>query len=203
VVVGSEFEKIVMDPSKDVFVKFYAPWCGHCKSLAPIWDELGEAFKDQADVVIAEFDVTENEADGVDIKGLPTLKWYPKGNKEGIVYSGDRELREFERFINGGYIKSEDVPETQGNVIDLVGTQFEKIVMDPTKDVFVKFYAPWCGHCKALAPVWEELGEAYKDQPDVIIARFDATKNEAPGFKIEGYPTVKLFSKANKEGIDY
>ena len=42
VVVAENFDEIVNDPSKDVLVEFYAPWCGHCKSLAPKFDELGE-----------------------------------------------------------------------------------------------------------------------------------------------------------------
>jgi protein disulfide isomerase len=100
VIVGTEFEKIVMDPTKDVLVKYYAPWCGHCKKLAPIWDELGEAFKDNADVVIAKFDATVNEADGVEIRGYPTLKWYPKGNKEGESYEGERDLAGLKKFID-------------------------------------------------------------------------------------------------------
>ena len=100
VVVGSEFEKIVLDPTKDVLVKYYAPWCGHCKKLAPVWDELGEHFKDNADVVIAKFDATENEAEQVNVSGYPTLKWYPKNNKAGEDYPGDRELKDFVKFID-------------------------------------------------------------------------------------------------------
>ena len=42
VVVGKNFDEIVMDETKDVLIEFYAPWCGHCKALAPKYDELGE-----------------------------------------------------------------------------------------------------------------------------------------------------------------
>ena len=42
IVVGRNFDEIVNDPSKDVLIEFYAPWCGHCKALAPKFDELGE-----------------------------------------------------------------------------------------------------------------------------------------------------------------
>ena len=100
VIVGTEYEKIVLDKTKDVLVKFYAPWCGHCKKLAPVWDELGEAYKDRDDIVIAKFDATANEADGVEVRGYPTLKWFPKGNKEGEDYGGERDLESFKKFID-------------------------------------------------------------------------------------------------------
>jgi len=99
VVVGTEFEKLVMDPTKDVLVKYYAPWCGHCKKLAPVWDELGAHFKDNADIVIAKFDATVNEADGVEVSGYPTLKWYPRDNKAGVSYEGERDLPAFKKYI--------------------------------------------------------------------------------------------------------
>jgi len=81
-------------------MKYYAPWCGHCKKLAPIWDELGEAYKDVKDLVIAKFDATANEADGVEIRGYPTLIFYPKDKKEGVDYSGERELKDFKKWLS-------------------------------------------------------------------------------------------------------
>jgi len=99
VLVGKNFAEVAMDESKDVFVEFYAPWCGHCKSLAPIWDELGEKFKDEADLVIAKMDATANEVEGLHIKGFPTIKLFKKGDNSVVDYSGDRTLDGFVKFL--------------------------------------------------------------------------------------------------------
>lgn len=99
IVVGSEWEKIVADETKDVLMEYYAPWCGHCKALSPKWDELGEHVKELGDIVIAKMDSTANEVEGVEIKGYPTLKWYPKGNKKGEEYNDGRELPDFKDFL--------------------------------------------------------------------------------------------------------
>merc|ERR1711990_801850 len=100
VVVGTEFEKIVKDPTKDVLVKYYAPWCGHCKKLAPIWEDLAKHYKDNNDLVIAKFDATANEAEGVEVRGYPTLIFYPKDNKAGVSYEGDRDLEAFKKYLS-------------------------------------------------------------------------------------------------------
>ena len=83
-----------------MLVKYYAPWCGHCKALAPTWDQLGDDVKDIEDLVIAKFDATANEVAGLEIRGYPTLKYYPKDNKAGVDYSGDRELDDFKKWLN-------------------------------------------------------------------------------------------------------
>ena len=101
VIVGSTHDNIVMDPTKDVFVMYYAPWCGFCKALAPTWGELAELYKEAAvdDLVIAKFDATENEAKDVKITGFPTMIFYPKDNKAGIVYDEGRELPDLVAWI--------------------------------------------------------------------------------------------------------
>ncbi|PHJ20212.1 thioredoxin domain-containing protein [Cystoisospora suis] len=64
-----------------------------------------------------------------------------------------------------------------------------------TGDWFVKFYAPWCGHCKAMAAAWEDLAKELKGK--INVAKLDATSNSitAKRFKIQGFPTLYYLSK--------
>merc|ERR1712039_142962 len=99
IVVGENFNEIVKDPTKDVLIEFYAPWCGHCKKLAPIYDELGEKFAGE-DVEIVKMDATANDVPPqFDVKGFPTLYWLPKGSKKPTSYNGGREIDDFIKYI--------------------------------------------------------------------------------------------------------
>ena len=60
----------------------------------------------------------------------------------------------------------------------MVGLNFEEIVKNSEKDVLVEFYAPWCGHCKALAPKYDELALRVNRNKNLVIAKIDSTKNE-------------------------
>ena len=86
---------------KTMFVKFYAPWCGHCKKLAPDWDKLTSDFASSASVLVAEVDCTSASgkplctASGV--KGYPTLKWGQNG-EELKDYKGARNYAGMKKF---------------------------------------------------------------------------------------------------------
>ena len=109
--VAHNYKDILDQTDKDVFVKYYAPWCGHCKKLAPTWEELAEIFgsnKDDAKVIVADIDHTNNDVDvPYNIEGYPTLLMFPANGKidkktgirEPIVFEGQRELDTLIEFI--------------------------------------------------------------------------------------------------------
>ena len=112
ILVGKNFHSIVMDTTKDVLVEFYAPWCGHCKKLSPIYDELALKLKtSNPNIVIAKMDSTTNEVAEVSVQGFPTLKFWPKGNKSAPMdYSGERDFNGFMAFLEknaSGFVKEE------------------------------------------------------------------------------------------------
>lgn len=97
------------------------------------------------------------------------------------------------------YFKSEAVPQSQdGPVTVVVGDNFKEIVIDSDKHVLIEGYAPWCGHCKKLAPIYDELGTKLKGNKDITIAKMDAASNEYPGFDVKGFPTIMFYKKGEK-----
>jgi len=193
----------VVDGSKDVFVEFFAPWCGHCKSLAPEYELVADAFAKESSVVIAKVDADAHRDLGskYDVHGFPTLKFFPKGDKDTPeLYEGGRTADNIVEFINRKAGTRGRIVKTPTAVVDLTASNFDSIVLDPSKDVLVEFYAPWCGHCKSLAPVYEKVAAAFANEPNVVIAKVDADSHKSLGTKYEvtGFPTLKWFGKSDK-----
>ncbi|XP_032419388.1 protein disulfide-isomerase A2 isoform X1 [Xiphophorus hellerii] len=119
VLVGKNFKSVALDPAKNVFIEFYAPWCGHCKELAPIWDQLGEKYADHENIIIAKMDATANEVESLVISGFPTIKYYPAEGKEVVDYTGNRDLETFSKFLDsGGVLPQEESGEDDDDYDD-------------------------------------------------------------------------------------
>ena len=102
------------------------------------------------------------------------------------------------------FYKSQPVPETNDEPVKvLVGDNFDDMVLNSDKWVLVEAYAPWCGHCKKLEPIYTELAEKLATVEDLVIAKMDSTLNEHSAISVKGFPTLKLFSPGNATPIDY
>merc|ERR1719329_1198252 len=111
----TNFSQLVNDGSKNLaqngngwFVKFYAPWCGHCKKLAPVWDEFSERHSDKVNV--AKMDCTEEANRPIcgqyNVKGFPTLLYFPAEEgfeTENYKFAKQRDINSFVTYDNGGW----------------------------------------------------------------------------------------------------
>jgi len=192
------FVDLTVEGQKDTFV-------GHVKELAAATrDKLNWVFIDSSKYI------KHGERLGLSGKTIPALAI--EKMEEGLHYAYD-ELAAIapegvttwvNKFLAGEVpptIKSEEIPtDNSAPVRVLVAKNFDEVVNDETKDVLVEFYAPWCGHCKKLAPVYDELAASLKEtHPNVIIAKIDATLNDiSPKHEVRGFPTIKLFPAKTK-----
>eukprot|EP00672_Neobodo_designis_P025339 CAMPEP_0174831124 /NCGR_PEP_ID=MMETSP1114-20130205/2926_1 /TAXON_ID=312471 /ORGANISM="Neobodo designis, Strain CCAP 1951/1" /LENGTH=364 /DNA_ID=CAMNT_0016064945 /DNA_START=38 /DNA_END=1132 /DNA_ORIENTATION=- len=202
----------VVGKDNGVLVEFYAPWCGHCKNLVPEYTKLGAAAKAagaNSGVVVAKVNADAHNALGsrFGVQGFPTIKFFPKGSLEGEDYNGGRDAASFVKFLNEKTGSSLFVPREATSVTVLDASNFDSIALDKTKDVLVEFYAPWCGHCKQLAPTYEKLAQTFENEANVVIANVDANeeknKDLAAKYGVSGFPTIKFFPKDNKDGEEY
>ncbi|XP_059834795.1 protein disulfide-isomerase-like [Hypanus sabinus] len=158
------------------------------------------------DHVLDYFSVKKEDAPTIRLINITAVKKYRFPFDE---ISTDNVRSFCQKGLNGNlepYLKSKDIPEDwdKNPVKVLVGKNFEKVAFDETKNVFIEFYAPWCGHCKELAPVWDQLGEKYKDHENIVIAKMDATVNEVESITVQGYPTIKYFpAGSERKVVDY
>ena len=84
---------------KSVFVKFFAPWCGHCKRMKPAWDSLMQDFEESDTILVADVDCIEagkSLCDKVGVKGFPTIKYGDPNDLQD--YKGSREHAELFKF---------------------------------------------------------------------------------------------------------
>ncbi|KAJ3510073.1 hypothetical protein NLJ89_g4876 [Agrocybe chaxingu] len=143
------------------------------------------------------------------IQNLEKQLKYPYDQSKEVTAEGAAEW--VRQYLDGKLqpkLKSQVIPPTQDEpVYVLVGESFEDVVYDDSKDVFVEFYASWCGHCKRLAPIWESIGHKYAPIKDrLIIAKLEAQENDLPAsvpFRISGFPTLKFKPAGSREFIDY
>jgi len=169
---------------------------------------VGEAFvkAKPSDTYVAKVDCTKEQSicSKYGVQGYPTIKFFRKGKEQPEDFNGGRTADDIIEFINknaGTRLKTQKPEET---VLTLTPSNFDKIVLDETKDVLVEFYAPWCGHCKTLAPIYEKVAKAFSTEKNCVVAKVNADENKELGSKygVTGFPTLKFFSKSNKKGED-
>jgi len=206
----SNFDQVVLKSGVPTLVEFFAPWCGHCKTLAPIYEELATSLahaKDKVQIAKVDADAERDLGKRFGVQGFPTLKFFDGKSDKPADYQSPRDLESLSSFIaEKTGAKSKKKAEMPSSVEMLTDSSFRKAV-GSDKNILVAFTAPWCGHCKTLAPTWETLAHDFDSEDNVMIAKVDA---EAPNSKavteeqgVSSYPTIKFFPAGSKEAINH
>ena len=200
-----EFYKIIKKEKKPILVMFYAPWCGHCKRMKPEFASAATKLKGRAVLMGMNVDTPKAYQIRTDynISGFPTVLYFEDGEKLYDFWD-ERTEEGIVRWISDPKPPPEE-PESateeqkwsdeESEVAHLSDESFETFLGD-NPSVLVMYYAPWCGHCKALKPQYTEAAVILKEQEiDGKLAAVDATAETKLGsqFKINGYPTLKYF----------
>jgi len=278
------------------FVKYYSPYCKHCKALAPVWQTLYEfyytsnpvtgsqessgehlnSFSRYYDFKFAEVDCVAFGTACADrgIRSFPTLIVY----KDGVEVKkqvGALELNELvewleplletirpgSRPINGprlpevgaksvdtspktdvpapkdvetegpivatdkqytatasvvvstsaasklvatasSKVKPDIVPNPQGSSVPLTAESFQRLVTNTMDPWFVKFYAPWCGHCQALSPNWKSMAREMEGVLNVGEVNCDIEKRLCKDARVKAYPTMLFFRGGERVEYD-
>lgn len=177
----------------------------------PIFKEAVKFFKGKLVCVYVELDnedVGKQVSEYFGVNGeTPSVLAYT-GNDDARKFLLDGEItidniKSFgEKFLGDNlkpFYKSDPIPEkNDGDVKIVVGNNLDEIVLDESKDVLLEIYAPWCGHCEALEPIYNKLGKHLKGIDSLVIAKMDGTTNEHPRAKSDGFPTILFFPAGNK-----
>lgn len=145
------------------------------------------------------------------VKGFPTIKifghnknkpedYQGQRSAQGIVDAGLKAARaQVDAQLGGGKKSSSGSGSgSKDDVIELTDDNFDKLVLNSEDIWLVEFFAPWCGHCKNLAPHWAKAASELKGK--VQLGALDATAHpgKASQYGIQGYPTIKFFPAGKK-----
>ena len=142
------FDKVVLKSGKPALVEFFAPWCGHCKNLAPVYEELATAFSHAENkVTVAKVDADENRELGkrFSIQGFPTIKWFDGKSDKPIEYDGGRDLESLSSWITDKTGIKPRAPKKEPSKVEMLNDASFKTTVGGDKNVLVAFTAPWCG----------------------------------------------------------
>ncbi|KAJ7078087.1 thioredoxin-domain-containing protein [Mycena epipterygia] len=181
------------------FIEHFSPYCGHCRAFAPTWEKLVKQSEDSAGVQLAQVDCSVNgdlcNANGV--TGYPQMNLYRDG--EFVEkYKGNRDFDLVTQYLAKHALTPKTPPPPSSLAPVVLNPSGEVSVLNPDNfhttleqgPAFIKFYAPWCGHCKKLAPIWKQLAKIM--QGKVTIAQVNCEDHDkfCKSQDVGGFPTL-------------
>lgn len=213
----SNFQREVLNSEAVWIVEFYAPWCGHCQRLVPEYQKAAQALSGVVKVGAVNADEHRSLGGQYGVQGFPTIKIFGLDKKKPDDFNGQRTAQ---GIVDAGLKAARDKVNAQmsgrksggggggggsgsaDDVVELTDSNFEKLVLKSDDYWLVEFFAPWCGHCKNLAPHWQKAATELKGK--VKLGALDATVHTvmASRYGVQGYPTIKFFYRGEVGDYD-
>eukprot|EP01063_Lacrimia_lanifica_P017633 TRINITY_DN2467_c0_g1_i1.p2 TRINITY_DN2467_c0_g1~~TRINITY_DN2467_c0_g1_i1.p2 ORF type:complete len:417 (+),score=203.14 TRINITY_DN2467_c0_g1_i1:51-1301(+) len=200
-----------------VLLEFFAPWCGHCRNLVPEMEKAAKALKGIVTVAAVDADAHKSVGGQYQVQGFPTIMLFGDDRKTPVPYNGGRTAKEMVAFSLreagktaearlGGKKKADQKKSSGGaksDVVELTDDNFAGQVLESSDLWMVEFYAPWCGHCKNLAPEWAAAATELKDTAKLGMVDATVHQRYAGQYGVQGYPTIKVFTPGQRDPEDY
>lgn len=194
-----KFDEFIESQNIPIVVDFWAPWCGPCKILWPVFEKLSNEYEWKLKFVKINVDENPQAAIKYMVQWIPNLVLIKdKKAIKNIVWVKDEDeyKKEFDLLL---WIKNN--MEKQW-IIDINWMESFKKELQNNSDklVVADFWAPWCGPCKILAPTLEKIAEEFDWKVQVLKINVDNSENQelAQEFQVSSIPTL-AFLKANED----
>jgi len=203
----SNFNDKVANSDELWLIEFYAPWCGHCKSLTPAWKQAAEELDGVVNIGAVDADQHRDLGGKFGVQGFPTIKIFGANKNKPKDYNGGRDassivdtaFKELRQMVkdkkNGGGSSGGSGNSNNNNkqekkrsknvgdkdVVILTDSNFDKkVIEDEGTAWIVEFYAPWCGHCQRLEPEWNDAATELKQKTNgkVRLGKVDCTQEQ-------------------------
>lgn len=170
------------------FIDWYAPWCPPCRRLMPQIRKASQHFQ-PSQIKFGTIDCTMHQSlcASENIRSYPTTMIYQKGDKH--LYHGALNENEIVEYIQ---------EMLNPSVVHLTQENFVQLMRKPVGEIWlVDYYAPWCGPCQRLMPVWRALAREMKEFVNITIASVDCVKEAdlCSAQNINSYPMIRLYPR--------
>merc|ERR1711935_154365 len=222
----ANFKEKVVNSKEPWIVEFYAPWCGHCKSMAPAFEKAANALGGMVNLGAVDMTTDQQVGAPYNVQGFPTIKLFGSNKNSPKDHNGGRGEREFvnagvdmvreianSRLGGGGQQQQQQKSSNSGSggagsgsgdgAVALTASNFK---VKGNGLWLIIFYAPWCGHCKAAMPDFNKAANALKG--NVNLGKVDCTTEQSLCGGVQGYPTFFWYDNDGKKtayegGRDY
>ena len=210
----ANFDQEVLQSSEPVLVDFWAPWCGPCRMIAPVVEQLAAENSGSIKIGKVNVDNSPQAAERYGVSSIPTLLIFksgqvvksfvgmqPKGacKKPWTRRRPDERPRRMRResVACGPIVKdrqsTQDGDLKMGSVVEFTDGNFGQEVLQSTAPVLVDFWAPWCPPCRAIAPVVEQLAVDNAGSIKIGKVNVDVSPQAAEHYGVGSIPTLLIF----------